>query len=374
MNIYRHFLLIVALAMKELLAVLRDKKSRVVLIGPPIAQLLVFGYAATFDLNNIDVAIYNEDPGESSREFISHISGSPNINVLYTIRHEAEIAPLIDNKKVLLVLHVHQQFSADIERGESGRVQMILDGRNSNTALIALNYINEIILQLNRQWAQERHTQGPPAILESRAWYNENLRSRWFIISGIIGLLTLVVSLIVTALSVAREREQGTFDQLLVTPVHPVFILIGKALPGLIIGLVEGSFILLVALLWFDLPLRGNVGTLYLGLLLFLMSSIGIGLMISSICVTQQQAVLGAFLFLVPAVILSGFATPIANMPYAVQLLTYLNPLRYFLIIVRSVFMEAGSYELLWPQFWPMAIIAATTLMMAGWLFRHRMY
>lgn len=374
MNIYQHFLLIISLAMKELLAVLRDKKSRVVLIGAPIAQLLVFGYAATFDLNNIDVAIYNEDSGEFSRELVSHISGSPNINVLYTIKHDAEITSLIDNKKVLLVFHVHPQFSADIERGESGRVQLILDGRNSNTAMIALNYIGEIILQLNQQWAKDRNLQGPPAILESRAWYNENLRSSWFIISGIIGLLTLVVSLIVTALSVAREREQGTFDQLLVTPVHPVFILIGKALPGLIIGLVEGGFILLVAVLWFELPLRGSIGALYVGLFLFLLSSIGVGLMISSICVTQQQAVLGAFLFLVPGVILSGFATPIANMPYVVQLLTYLDPLRYFLIIVRSVFMEAGSYDLLWPQFWPMAIIAVLTLMMAGWLFRHRMY
>lgn len=374
MNIYQHFLLIISLAMKELLAVLRDKKSRVVLIGAPIAQLLVFGYAATFDLNNIDVAIYNEDSGEFSRELVSHISGSPNINVLYTIKHDAEITSLIDNKKVLLVFHVHPQFSADIERGESGRVQLILDGRNSNTAMIALNYIGEIILQLNQQWAKDRNLQGPPAILESRAWYNENLRSSWFIISGIIGLLTLVVSLIVTALSVAREREQGTFDQLLVTPVHPVFILIGKALPGLIIGLVEGGFILLVAVLWFELPLRGSIGALYVGLFLFLLSSIGVGLMISSICVTQQQAVLGAFLFLVPGVILSGFATPIANMPYVVQLLTYLDPLRYFLIIVRSVFMEAGSYDLLWSQFWPMAIIAVLTLMMAGWLFRHRMY
>jgi len=374
MSIRQQFLLIIALAVKELLAVLRDKKSRVVLIGPPIAQLLIFGYAATFDLNDISVAIYNEDAGAASRELVSHISGSPNINVLYTISREAEIAPLIDTKKVLMVLHVHSQFSADIASGKSGQVQLILDGRNSNTAMIALNYINEIVLQFNRQWAQENNELGPPAILESRAWYNENLRSRWFIVSGIIGLLTLVVSLIVTALSVAREREQGTFDQLLVTPVHPVFILIGKALPGLLIGIVEGGFIILVAVLWFSLPLRGSIGALYLGLVLFLLSSVGIGLMISSICVTQQQAVLGAFLFLVPGVILSGFATPIANMPYAVQLLTYLNPLRYFLIIVRSVFMEAGSYNLLWPQFWPMLIIAAITLMMAAWLFRHRMY
>jgi len=374
MNIHQQFLLIITLAMKELLAILRDKKSRMVLIGPPIAQLLVFGYAATFDLNNIDVAVYNEDPSEISRELISHISGSPNINALYTIQHDAEIAPLIDNKEVLLVLHIHPQFSADITRGESGKVQMILDGRNSNTAMIALNYISDIILQFNQQWAQDHQVKGAPAILESRAWYNENLRSRWFIVTGIIGLLTLVVSLIVTALSVAREREQGTFDQLLVTPVHPIFILIGKALPGLIIGVIECSFIIVVAVLWFDLPLRGSIATLYLGLILFLLSSIGIGLMISSICVTQQQAVLGAFLFLVPSVILSGFATPIANMPHAVQLLTYLNPLRYFLIIVRSVFMEAGSYDMLWPQFWPMAIIAVVTLMMAGWLFRHRMY
>ncbi len=374
MNIQQQFLLIITLAMKELLAILRDKKSRMVLIGPPIAQLLIFGYAATFDLNNIDVAVYNEDPGEISRELISHISGSPNINALYTIQHDAEIAPLIDNKNVLLVLHIHPQFSADITRGKSGQVQLILDGRNSNTAMIALNYISNIILQFNQQWARDKQVQGPPAILESRAWYNENLRSRWFIVTGIIGLLTLVVSLIVTALSVAREREQGTFDQLLVTPVHPVLILIGKALPGLLIGLIECSFIIVMAVLWFELPLRGSITTLYLGLILFLLSSIGIGLMISSICVTQQQAVLGAFLFLVPGVILSGFATPIANMPHAVQLLTYLNPLRYFLIIVRSVFMEAGSYELLWPQFWPMAIIAVVTLMMAGWLFRHRMY
>ncbi len=374
MSIRRHLLLIIALAIKELLALLRDKKSRMVLIGPPIAQLLIFGYAATFDLNHITLAVYNEDPGEASRELISRLSGSPNIDLLYTIQHESEIKPLIDNQDVLMVVHIHPQFSADISQGKSGKVQLILDGRNSNTAMIALNYTREIILQLNQQWAKNGLLHGPPVILESRAWYNENLRSRWFIVSGIIGLLSLVVSLVVTALSVAREREQGTFDQLLVTPVHPAFILIGKAIPGLLIGILEASFIIVVAVLWFDLPFRGSIGALYLGVFLFTLSSVGIGLMISSICVTQQQAVLGAFMFLVPAVILSGFATPIANMPDSVQLITYLDPLRYFLIIVRSVFMEAGSYNLFWPQYWPMVIIAITTLTMAAWLFRHKMY
>jgi ABC-2 type transport system permease protein len=204
--------------------------------------------------------------------------------------------------------------------------------------------------------------------------YNENLLSRWFIVPGIIALLTLVVSLLVTALSVAREREAGTFAQLLVTPLRPVQILIGKAIPGLVIGVVEATVIIGVAILWFEVPFRGDPGALYLGLVLFLLASIGIGLTISSLSVTQQQALLGAFLFLVPAVILSGFATPIANMPELVQDLTYLNPMRYFLVVVRGVFLQGDGYAILANQFWPMALIALVTLSLAGWLFRHRMY
>jgi ABC-2 type transport system permease protein len=170
-----------------------------------------------------------------------------------------------------------------------------------------------------------------------------------------------------------REREAGTFDQLLVTPMRPVEILIGKSIPGILIGLIEGSFILLVTIYWFDVPLRGSFAALYLGMFLFLLSAVGIGLMISSLAVTQQQGILGAFLFLVPAVILSGFATPISNMPALVQQLTLINPLRYFLVIVRGVFLEGDSFNLLINQYWPMVIIAVVTLAAAGWLFRHRM-
>jgi len=365
---------LLALALKEFLALLRDKSSRFVLIGPPIAQLLVFGYAATYDLNDISIAIYNEDRGIASRELVSRISGSPNIEALFSIQHEAEIAPLIDNREVLLVLHINSEFSADLNSAGHATVQLLLDGRNSNTAMIALNYMRDIVMQFNLDWSASKQSRGPPAVISSRAWYNENLHSRWFIIAGIIGLLTLVVALVVTALSVAREREQGTFDQLLVTPVSPAYILIGKSLPGLLIGLLQGSVIILLAVVWFDLPLRGSIAALYLGLFLFLLSAVGVGLMISAISVTQQQAVLGAFLFLVPAVILSGFATPIANMPDVIQWLTYLDPLRYFLVIVRAVFMEGAGFELLWHQYWPMALIALISLLMAGWLFRHRMY
>lgn len=364
---------ILALAIKEFLALLRDKRSRFVLIGPPIMQLLVFGYAATFDLNHVPVAVYNQDPGVASREFIARLEGSPHFDIVYHLEHDSRIAPLIDNKKALLVLHIHPRFSANLRQQAPAKIQAILDGRNSNTAAIALNYLRSIVLDFNQHHAGTS-AQQPPVILEPRAWYNENLQSRWFIIPGIAGLLTLVVTLVVTALSVAREREAGTFDQLLVTPLTPLQILIGKAIPGIVIGVLEGSLIVIVALLWFDIPFRGNPGALYLGLFLFLLSAVGVGLMISAISVTQQQAMLGAFLFLVPAVILSGYATPIANMPEVVQWLTYLDPLRYFLVIIRGVFLEGNSYSLLFDQYWPMALIGLVTLTLAGWLFRHRMY
>jgi ABC-2 type transport system permease protein len=365
---------ILALTTKELLAVLRDKRSRFVLIGPPIIQLMIFGYAATFDLNDIPLAVYNEDGGAASREFISRFEGSPHFHVIATPDHDGQIAPLIDERRALMVLHLGSRFSADLARGDSTSAQIILDGRNSNTAMLALNYARTIVIDFNEAWAARHGGMAAPARLEMRAWFNPTLSSRWFIIPGIVGLLTLVVTLVVTALSVAREREAGTFDQLLVTPLRPVEILIGKSLPGLLIGLIEGSLIILVAMYWFDIPLRGSLGALYAGLGLFLLSAIGVGLMISSLSITQQQGLLGAFLFLVPAVILSGFATPIENMPHAVQLLTYLDPLRYFMIVLRGVFLEGSSYALLIHQYWPMAVIGLISLTLAGWLFRHRMY
>ena len=365
---------IFALAIKEFLALLRDKRSRLVIIGPPIMQLIVFGFAATYDLNHIPIAIYNQDKGSLSRELISHFEGSPNFDVKSRLLHDSEISALIDNREVLLLLTIDSEFSRNIARGQPTAVQLIVDGRNSNTALIASNYVQSILQQFNQQLTQ--HTLNTPRRLQLnvRSWYNENLQSRWFIIPGIVGLLTLVVTLLVTALSVAREREAGTFDQLLVTPLKPVEILIGKAIPGMVIGLLEGTVIIVLAVVSFDIPLRGDIGALYLGLMLFILSATGVGLMISSIAVTQQQAIMGTFLFLVPAVILSGFSTPIANMPTALQWLTLLDPLRYFLIIVRSIFLEGGSYDLLVHQFWPMAIIGLVSLSLAGWLFRHRLY
>jgi ABC-2 type transport system permease protein len=365
---------VVALVIKELLAVLKDVKGRMVIIGPPIAQLLIFGYAATYDLNHVPFAVYNEDPSQPSRDLVARFVGAPAFEEVASIHNDAEVAPLIDRRKALMVLHVDRVFSRHLLCGVPGQVQLILDGRNSNTALLVIGYANTIVSDFNNNWAARHGMVKPPAMLDIRARFNENLESRWFIVPGIVALLTQVVTMMVTALSVAREREEGTFDQLLVTPMRPIDILLGKSIPGLLIGGVEATVIITAGILWFAVPLRGGFVALYLGLSLFLLSVIGIGLMISSLSVTQQQALLGTFLFIVPSTILSGFATPIANMPPLIQDLTYLNPMRYFLIVVRSVFLEGASTRSLTSQYWPMLVIGLATLAAAGWLFRRRLY
>jgi len=364
---------IIALSIKELLAVLKDKRGRIVLVVPPILQLLVFGYAATFDLNDVSIAIYNEDRSAPSRELVARVVNSPHFSLYGYLDNEQQITSLIDNRDVLIVMHIGPRFGADLYNGRSATVQLLIDGRNSNTALLAQGYIGNIASDYNLDWARRNALPAPPATVKVRPWFNANLVSRWFFVPGLVGVLSMVITTIVTALSVAREREFGTFDQLLVTPLRPIEILIGKSFPGLLIGVLEGSFILAMAILWFEIPLRGSLGALYLGMFFFVLSGVGVGLMISSLALTQQQGMLGAFLFMVPAIILSGFATPIENMPYLVQLITYADPLRYFLIILRGIFLEGDNYALVSRYYWPMAIIAFVTLGSATWLFRHRM-
>ena len=365
---------ILALVTKEFLALLKDKRSRLVLIVPPLIQLMVFGYAATFDLKSVPYAVYNEDSGGASRELLAAFDGSPSFTRVAQITHESEIAPLVDSKQVLMVVHAGPRFSADLLSGQPGMLQLIVDGRNSNTAMLAINNVRVMVDRFNRDWAASHDSTLPPSQIEMRAWFNPNLESRWFFLPGIVGILTLLVTMLVTALSVAREREHGTFDQLLVTPLRPVEILIGKTLPGFLIGMVEASVIMLAAVFWFKVPLLGSLLTLYTGIVLFLLSGVGVGLMISSFAATQQQGLLGAFIFMVPAIILSGFATPIRNMPVLVQDITLLNPMRYFIEVLRGVFLEGLPFNLLIHQFWPMALIGVVALSIAGWLFRHRMY
>ena len=364
---------IFALIVKELLTILRDKKSRMVLIGPPLIQLMVFGYAATYDLNQVPIAICNLDHSAASRDLVARFSGSPTFKVVAHLKNERQIDPLIDARKIQMALVIDPRFTRNLLRKQPAPVQLIVDGRNSNTALLIQGYANTILTDFTLGWSKARGTPPPPAILNLRARYNPNLNSHWFIIPGIIALLTQVITLLVVGLSVARERETGTFDQLLVTPLRQFDILLGKSLPSLLIGAVEASVIIAATVWWFHVPLRGNLMVLYLGLLLFVIAVTGIGLMISSLAATQQQALLGAFLFMVPSIILSGFATPIANMPPWVQDLTLINPMRYFLVILRGVFLEGAGWSTLFSQYWPMALIGVVNLIAAGWLFRKRL-
>jgi len=364
---------ILALTIKEFLVLFKDKRSRMVVIIPPLIQLLVFGYAASFDLNAVPYAVYDRDQGYAARDLLARFAGSPTFELAGHIGRQGEIAGLIDARQVMLVVQLGPRFTADLASGRTAPVQVLIDGRNSNSAQVALNDVSQIVNQFNQDWMAAHGRAGPPVRLVPRAWYNPNLESRWFFVSGLVGLLTLVVTMMVTALSVAREREQGTFDQLLVTPLRPLEILIGKAMPGFVIGVFEASLVVVLAVHWFGVPLQGELWVLYLGIGLFVLAAVGVGLAISSLALTLQQALLGAFLFMVPAVVLSGFATPIANMTPTVQALTLVDPLRYYLVILRGVFLEGAGFDLLWGQMWPLALIALATLGAAGWLFRHRM-
>ncbi len=365
---------IYALIIKEFLSMMLDSKSRATIIIPPMVQLVVFGYAATFDLNHINYAVFNEDQGTVSRDLLGRFQGSPAFSLTATITSQDEIAPLLDSRDVLMVLHTGPRCSENIMSGRECRLQVIIDGRNSNTALLALNYVRDIVSGFSMDIIKTHGGILPPARLNIRAWFNPNLESQWFIVPGIVAMLGLVVTLVVVCLSVAKEHEAGTFDQLLVTPLTPLDILFGKTIPGFMVGMFEGSVIILLAVVWFRVPLVGSLSVLYAGLAIYCLAAVGVGLMISSMSTTQQQALLGGFIFLVPSVTLSGFATPIANMPPFMQHVTLLDPMRYFLIIVRRVFLEGAGFELLWPQFWPMMIIAAVSLAGAAWFFRHKMY
>lgn len=364
---------ILALLLRELAILWRNPRSRMVVMAPPILQLFVFSYAATFELTRISAGVLDRDRSAASRELVARLEGSPNFGPLLAFATLEEARAALDRREVAFVLHVPPDFGARLAAGRDAPLQLLLDGRQSNTAVGILAYGLELFDRFGRELAARHQLPLPAVRLEPRAWFNPNLDSSWFIVPGLVGMLSMVVVVAVTALSVARERELGTFDQLLVAPFRPLEIALGKLLPAILVGLFEVSAIVLAARLWFGVPLRGDLAFLYLALLVFMLAVAGIGLMISSLCRTQQQAIVGAFLFLAPGSILSGFATPIANMEPAVQLLTFLNPLRYLLVVVRGAFLRDLPPALLLDQLWPMALIGVASLACAALMFRRRL-
>jgi len=364
---------ILALIYKEFLAVWRDKKSRMVLIIPPFTQLLIFAFAATLDVQNVSIGILNRDSGKPAYELVQRFCGAPTFQHITHLSAVEEIASFIDNKKGVMVLSIDEQFSRNIEAKNQTNVQLILDGRKSNTAQIVAGYASTIVDQFNLDFAEKAQVSVQSAALFPRNWFNPNLIYYWFNVPSLCGILTMLEALIITALSVARERELGTFDQLLVSPIRPIEILIGKSVPAIIIAMIAGSVIIFAGVHFFRIPFTGSLAALYSSMFVFISAIVGIGLFISSLCSTQQQAILGSFVFMSPSVLLSGFATPIENMPTWLQPFTLLIPLRYFLVVAKGSFLKAMPVDMVWSNTWPMAIIAIFTLTAARWFFRHRL-
>jgi ABC-2 type transport system permease protein len=361
---------VLALAVKEFLTILKDKKSRFVVIGPPLIQFFVFGYAATFDVTEVPYAVVDEDRSPESRDLLAHFRGSPSFSLVAELDDVTGIAASIDAMRARLVLHIGPDFASRLQDHRPAVLQVLLDGRNSNVSGIASGYVQSIVAK----WSSARAaaSQGPAVEVVQRAWFNPSLDSRWFIVSGLPAQIALVVVMLLTSLSVAREREQGTFDQTLVAPIDSLQILIGKAIPPFVLGLLDGLLLSAGAIWWFGIPMAGTLPALVALLSVYAIAILGIGLFVSALATTMQQGLLGAFMVMMPAVLLSGFTTPIENMPSWLQHATVANPARYAVAGCRAVFLEGADLGGVSLYLLPMAAIAVLTLSAAGWLFRHR--
>jgi ABC-2 type transport system permease protein len=358
---------------KEFIQVLRDKRTRLILIGPPIFQMLIFGYAATFEIRHVPTVVLDQDHSQESRDLVSRFTSSPYFDVERQLTDSRQIHDLIDSGDATVGLEIDAGFAQKLRKGETAPVQVIVDATNSNTALIASSYITQIALGFARDYQTDRIgriapqliEQMPSVSLEQRPWYNPNLNSRWFFVPGVIGSLTLVLVIVLTAFAVVREREIGTLEQIMVTPIRPAEFILGKTLPFFLIGLFDVSLIALVGTLWFQVPFRGHIFVLFTGSVLFLICMLGVGLLISTVSSTQQQAMVTAFFFIMPAITFSGFGFPIATMPQWLQYCTYLSPLRYFLVVLRATYLKGVGMEILWPQMAAMAGLGLSLLTIA---------
>lgn len=358
---------------KEFIQVFRDKRTRLVLIVPPILQMLIFGYAATYEIRQVPTVILDLDHSQESRELVSRFTSSPYFTVRRQLTNHREIEQMIERGETTVAIEIDPGFAQQLRSGQSAPLQVIVDATNSNTALIASGYVNQIVLGFAKQYQTDRIARISPQMIEKmpsielaqRPWYNPELRSRWFFIPGIIGSLTLVLVVNLTAFAVVREREIGTLEQIMVTPIRPAEFILGKTLPFFLIGLFDVSLIGVVGTLWFQVPFRGHLLVLFTGAVLFLLCMLGVGLLISTISATQQQAMVSAFFFIMPAITFSGFGFPISTMPQWLQYLTYLSPLRYFLIVLRASYLKGVGFDILWPQLVAMLGLGIVLLMTA---------
>jgi len=368
-TLMRWFRYLWVLIRKEFLAILVDPANRVTLIAPVFIQAVLFGYAASYDVNHVDYAVLDQSRSQSSQQVLAHLDGSGIFKRTADLQNNQQIQQVINDRTALAVITIPADFEDKLNSQEASPIQVILDGRNSSTASMAGSYISSVVGQVN----QERLGTNSAIKVQARTWYNPNVESRWGIMPSLIATLSMMQTLLLSALSVAREREQGTFDQLLVTPYTPTQIMIGKAIPPIIIGVIQSSIILAIILFWFQIPMNGSLTLLYFGLFAFNIAVVGVGLSISAIALNMQQAMLYTFFLIMPLTLLSGLLTPVQNMPEVLNWLTYANPLRFGIDLVQRVYLEGASFAQVKWDFVPMLILAIITLPLAAWLFRNRL-
>jgi len=371
------FTRITSLIIKEFLQVLRDPRMKFVIFVSPIVQIMIFGYAATMDITNVPTAVYDLDNTKQSRDIIRLFSYSKYFDIQNYLSKENDIKYIMDRARIKAIIRFNRGFAQDLTSNRSAQMQILIDGTDSNAAQIILNYAGSIISSYNSKMLQQRSQIYlkrkdiyPVVDLRDREWFNENLYSKNFYLPGVIAMIVTLMSLILTSMAIVREKEIGTMEQLIVSPIKPIELILGKITPFGIIAVIQMVIIATVGVLWFNIPLRGSIPLLFGATLIYLLTSLGIGLFISTISATQQEAMMSVFLFYFPAILLSGFAYPIANMPQWVQIITIFNPLKYYLIILRGIFLKGVGIPVLWNQMLALLVMGAVVITASSLRFR----
>ncbi|HEX7124814.1 MAG TPA: ABC transporter permease [Thermodesulfobacteriota bacterium] len=373
---------------KEFIQILRDPRMKAVIFVTPVLQLLVFGYAVTTDVTEIPTAVADLDRSQQTREIVRRFESSGYFRVVRRVADARDLRALLDRGTVKAALQFDPGFTTDLQRGRTASLQILVDGTDSNTASVVMDYANRIVARYNQDAAPAaraaarlavgtapgpERTALPSVDLRTRAWYNPDLESRNYNVPAVIAIIVMLTSLLLTSMAIVREREIGTMEQLMVTPIRPADLILGKTLPFALIGFFDVALITAVAVLWFAVPIAGSLLLLLGATALYLASTLGIGLFISTVSRTQQQALMSTFFVYLPAVLLSGFMFPIANMPPAIQYLTYVNPLRYFLVIIRGIFLKGNGPDVLWPQMLALSVLGVIVLTASTLRFRKRL-
>ncbi len=377
---------IIQIFKKEMIQIFRDKRMRLLVFLPPIIQLVIFGYAATMDVKNISLAVLDEDRTAESRHFIEKFEAGEYFTVERYLSSPAEADRLMDDGSVDAFIYIHKGFEKAIEQGDGADVLIVVDGTNSNVASVTLGYVNRIVNDYSQDILLEKITRirgvrpdsavplrVAPVTLVERTWFNEDLESRNYFVPGIIALLLTLIAVMMTSMAIVKEREVGTMEQLIVTPIRPIELITGKLLPFAVIGYIDVAIITVIATLWFNVPLKGSILLLFFSTAFFLLPALGVGLFISTISATQQEAMMSTFLFFFPAMLMSGFVFPIDSMPRAMQIITYLDPMRYMIHILRGIFLKGVGVRYLWLDYVGLLVLGVIVVGFAAARFRKRL-